>query len=82
MEKIAVSRDTLEFFARELLGWYECDALDVTWEHDRKIARHMDELIAALGLQEALTEERRLRNEEAAAARHARKAAGIHEAGE
>lgn len=83
MEKVAVSRETLEFFARELLGWYECDALDVTWEHDRKVARHMDELISALGLQEVLTAERKQRDEEAAAAYRARKAAEeAEEAGE
>ena len=75
MEKVEVSRETLEFFARELIGWYEWDALDVTWEHDRKVARHMDELISALGLQEALTAERKQRDEEAAAAYRARKAA-------
>lgn len=75
MEKVEVSRETLEFFARQLIGWYECDALDVTWEHDRKVARHMDELISALGLQETLSEERRQRDEAAAAAYRARKAA-------
>lgn len=75
MEKVAVSRETLEFFARELIGWYEHDALDVTWEHDRKIMRCMDELISALDLQDTLTAERKQRDEEAAAAYRARKEA-------
>jgi hypothetical protein len=58
-----------------VLEWYECDALDLTWEADRKRAIMLDDAITALGMQEELDLKRKLEQERQRAEWEARQAA-------
>ncbi len=75
MENVVISRTTLRALVDQVLEWYECDALDLTWEEDRKRAIMLDDAITALGMQEELDLKRKLEQERQRAEWEARQAA-------
>jgi hypothetical protein len=75
MENVVISKTTLRALVDQVLEWYECDALDLTWEEDRKRAIMLDDAITALGMQEELDLKRKLEQERQRAEWEARQAA-------
>jgi|DEB0MinimDraft_10_1074344.scaffolds.fasta_scaffold118914_2 aspartate aminotransferase-like enzyme len=66
MEKVAVSRECLEFLVRETMSLWEFEGITLAFEHERLVALRMHEAIEALGIQEVLAQEEEDRQNEAA----------------
>ncbi len=64
MENATISKKSLETLTREILSIWECDYMDITDGHNRKIATALDEAIAVLDLQPELDEKARQQREE------------------
>ena len=58
MEKVTISREALQLLADEMLQICSWDGLDLTIARDRQIAILMDEVIAALDIQNELDDKR------------------------
>jgi hypothetical protein len=80
MENVVISKTTLRALVDQVLEWYECDGLDLTWEADRKRAIMLDDAITALDMQEELDAKRQQEQDRQRAAWEARKAAEAAEA--
>lgn len=66
MENATLSKKSLETLTREILSIWECDYVEMTDAHARKIATALDEAIAVLDLQPELDEQARQQREEQA----------------
>ena len=66
MEKVTISKNTLEILTREVISIWECDYVEMTDTNARRIAIALDEAIEATGLQPELDRKAEQEREEQA----------------